>query len=91
MTRARKIVGRVTFVGAGPGDPGLLATHAVDALRRADVVFSDDAVDPAITALAAGELRRPDSVPAETAKLLLAEARAAAVAAAARASAAALQ
>ncbi|MCU1659075.1 MAG: hypothetical protein JWO57_3731, partial [Pseudonocardiales bacterium] len=25
MTRARKVLGRVTFVGAGPGDPGLLA------------------------------------------------------------------
>ena len=39
MTRARKTAGRITFVGAGPGDPGLLTVHAVDALQRADVVY----------------------------------------------------
>jgi len=33
MTRARKIVGRITFVGSGPGDPGLLTTSATDAIR----------------------------------------------------------
>ncbi|MGI8762223.1 MAG: uroporphyrinogen-III synthase [Jatrophihabitantaceae bacterium] len=79
MTRARKAttraLGRVTFVGAGPGDPGLLAVHAVDALRRADVVFADAYVAPVITALASTPARAVDASPAETAKLLLAEAR----------------
>jgi uroporphyrinogen III methyltransferase/synthase len=75
MTRARKILGRVTFVGAGPGDPGLLAVHAVDALRRADVVFADRSVPARVLALAAGEVRPAEALPAETAKLILTEAR----------------
>ena len=33
--------GRVAFVGAGPGDPALLTTAAVDLLGRADVVIID--------------------------------------------------
>ncbi len=38
MTRARKNVGRITFVGSGPGDPGLLTEHAAAALRTAGVI-----------------------------------------------------
>jgi uroporphyrinogen III methyltransferase/synthase len=76
MTRARKILGRVTFVGAGPGDPGLLAVHAVDALRSADLVFADPGVGSAILALSSVEVRPTSATPAETAKALLAEARA---------------
>ena len=57
MTRARKSPGRVTFVGAGPGDPGLLAVNAVEALRGADVVFADASIPAAITALAGVEVR----------------------------------
>jgi uroporphyrinogen III methyltransferase/synthase len=38
MTRARRVLGRVTFVGAGPGDPGLLTVKAVGALRHAAVL-----------------------------------------------------
>jgi uroporphyrinogen III methyltransferase/synthase len=76
MTRARKVLGRITFVGAGPGDPGLLAVHALDALRRTDVVFADARVAAAILALAGDDVRAVESVPAETAKLMLAEARA---------------
>ena len=75
MTRVRKVLGRVTFVGAGPGDPGLLAVHAVEALHRAEIVFAGAGVPAAITALTAAEVRPVDAVPAETAKLLLAEAR----------------
>ena len=44
MTRARKTVGRITFVGTGPGDPGLLTTRAADAIRSAEVVVADAAV-----------------------------------------------
>jgi uroporphyrinogen III methyltransferase/synthase len=76
MTRARKTVGRVTFLGAGPGDPGLLAVHAAEALRRADVVFADPQVGVAVRELAAGAVRPIAATPADTAKALLAEARA---------------
>ena len=37
--------GRVTLVGAGPGDPELLTLKAVRALREADVILVDDLVD----------------------------------------------
>ncbi len=76
MTRVRKTVGRVTFVGAGPGDPGLLAVHAAEVLAAADVVYADASVPAAVVALAGGQLRRPEATPAETAKAVLAEARA---------------
>jgi uroporphyrinogen III methyltransferase/synthase len=76
MTRARKIVGRITFVGSGPGDPGLLTTHAADAIRRAEIVLADPAVPAAITGLATGDVRPTEATAAETAKALLAEARA---------------
>ncbi|NLU70242.1 uroporphyrinogen-III synthase [Streptomyces sp. HNM0574] len=33
--------GHVTFLGAGPGDPGLLTLRAVEALARADVLVAD--------------------------------------------------
>jgi uroporphyrinogen III methyltransferase / synthase len=75
MTRARKIAGRITFVGAGPGDPGLLVANAFEALRTADLVVSDSAVPAAIVALAGGAVRPPASTAGETAKLLGTEAR----------------
>jgi uroporphyrinogen III methyltransferase / synthase len=75
MTRARKNVGRITFVGAGPGDPGLLAVAATEALAAAGIVYADRAVPSAITDLATGELRPADGAPADIAKALLAEAR----------------
>jgi len=34
-------VGRCTFLGAGPGDPGLLTLRAVDVLSSADVLVAD--------------------------------------------------
>ena len=37
---------KVVFVGAGPGDPGLLTLNAVEALRSATVVLSDYLVHP---------------------------------------------
>ncbi len=75
MTRARKPVGRITFVGAGPGDPGLLAANAITALEAADIVVADAIVPAAVTALASVEAQLADGAPADVAKLLLAEAR----------------
>ena len=48
MTRTRKTVGRISFVGAGPGDPGLLTRRAHDALRGADHMVYDRGVPEAL-------------------------------------------
>ncbi len=41
----RRTYGRVTLVGAGPGDPELITLKAVNALGKADCVFYDYLVD----------------------------------------------
>jgi uroporphyrinogen III methyltransferase/synthase len=38
------VTGHVTFLGAGPGDPGLLTLRAVEALGRADVLVGERSV-----------------------------------------------
>ncbi|MGW3244937.1 uroporphyrinogen-III synthase [Streptomyces sp. NPDC001070] len=40
----RSVLGHVTFLGAGPGDPGLLTLRAVEALAHADVLVGDQHV-----------------------------------------------
>ena len=51
MTRFRKTTGqsgRVVFVGAGPGDPGMLTARATAALAEAAVILVDPEVAPAV-------------------------------------------
>ncbi len=50
--------GKVTLVGAGPGDPGLLTRKGFDALQLADVVFFDDLVSSEIIDLLSPRTRR---------------------------------
>jgi len=73
MTRARKTVGRVSFVGTGSGDAGLLTVRAAEVLAAADVAYVDSAVPERIRALIVGEIRPTEG--ADTAKAALAEAR----------------
>lgn len=46
------VVGHVSLVGAGPGDPALLTRKALLRLRRADLVLYDALVDERVIALA---------------------------------------
>ncbi len=51
-------VGRVTLVGAGPGDAELLTLKAVRALQSADVILFDDLVSGEVLELARREAKR---------------------------------
>ncbi len=52
--------GSVWLVGAGPGDPGLVSWLALSALRSADAVIYDTAIEPGTIALIpAGRLAQP--------------------------------
>ena len=51
--------GRITFVGSGPGDPGLLTTRGRTVLANAALVFTDPDVPEAVLALAGSELPPP--------------------------------
>ncbi|MBK5307623.1 MAG: bifunctional uroporphyrinogen-III C-methyltransferase/uroporphyrinogen-III synthase [Frankiaceae bacterium] len=54
-TRARKPAGSVALVGAGTGDPGLLAVRATELLSAADLVLADARCGDAVLALAGPE------------------------------------
>ena len=81
MTRTRKPAGHVAFVGAGPGDPGLLTRRAHEALIGADHVVYDrsvpDALLDVIRAEAAPdtEFSPAEGAPGDVAKVLLSAAR----------------
>ncbi|HEU5110244.1 MAG TPA: SAM-dependent methyltransferase, partial [Micromonosporaceae bacterium] len=81
MTRTRKPAGRIAFVGAGPGDPGLLTRRAHDALTSADHVVYDrgvpDALLDAIRAEAGpdAQFSPAEGAPGDVAKVLLSAAR----------------
>ncbi|WP_026356980.1 bifunctional uroporphyrinogen-III C-methyltransferase/uroporphyrinogen-III synthase [Mycobacterium sp. 141] len=55
--------GRITFVGSGPGDPGLLTARAQAVLAHAELVFTDPDVPEAVLAMVGAELP-PASGPA---------------------------
>jgi uroporphyrinogen III methyltransferase/synthase len=82
MTRktAGTPAGKVVFVGAGPGDPGMLTTRATEALAAATHVLTDPevsaAVQDAVRALAPGaELEPAVGEPADIAKAAVAAAK----------------
>ncbi len=54
---ARRLVGSVTLVGAGPGDPELLTRKGYAALQSAEVVFFDDLVSPEIVEILPAQAR----------------------------------
>ncbi|NGN67851.1 bifunctional uroporphyrinogen-III C-methyltransferase/uroporphyrinogen-III synthase [Streptomyces sp. A7024] len=63
-TKAPRTAGHVTFLGAGPGDPGLLTLRAVEALAAADVLVADHDVLDVVRAHA----RAGAAVPQEAAE-----------------------
>lgn len=81
MTRTRKATGHISFVGAGPGDPGLLTRRAFDAFASADhVVFDRGVPEPLLAAVRESAHDDTEFSPAEggsgdVAKVLLSAAR----------------
>ena len=69
-------MGRVAFVGTGPGDPGLLTVRARDALAAAPLVVTDADVPESVLALLAegAEVRPAVGASGDVARDLIAEA-----------------
>ena len=77
MTRARRTGGRIIFVGAGPGDPGLLTVRSVEALAGAALLVTDPDVPAAVVALAINaEVHPAVGEATEVAKVLVVAAKA---------------
>ena len=81
MTRTRKTNGRISFVGAGPGDPGLLTQRAIEALAAVDHVVYDRGVPETLLAAIRemtpeeAEFSPAEGAPGDVAKVLLSAAR----------------
>jgi len=61
----------VYFIGAGPGDPGLLTLKACEVIKRADVVFyAGSLVSPDIIAFAGKKAHLVDSAPLNLEEIL---------------------
>ncbi|MCW2522742.1 MAG: hypothetical protein JWO63_1077 [Frankiales bacterium] len=75
MTRARKSAGRLSFVGTGTGDAGLLTVRAVEVLAASELAYVDASVSEAVRKLIGGEVRIAEDASAEAAKASLADAR----------------
>ena len=77
MSRARKTTGRIAFVGAGPGDAGMLTVRAQQLLTSAALLVTDPDVPAEILALAAqgAEVRPAVGEPGDVAKDLVTEAK----------------
>lgn len=58
LETARSGTGRVSLVGAGPGDPDLLTLKAIRALQSADIILYDDLVSAGVLELARREAKR---------------------------------
>src|SRR2546421_12325698 len=76
MSRVCKTIGRIAFVGAGPGGAGMLTVRAQHLLSCADLLVTDPdvPVDVYVGANADAELRPAVGEPAEVAQDLIAEA-----------------
>jgi uroporphyrin-III C-methyltransferase len=57
------VTGRVTLVGAGPGDPGLITVRGLEALRNCDAVVHDRLVAPELVDEAPADAIRVDREP----------------------------
>ncbi|MFY9807970.1 MAG: bifunctional uroporphyrinogen-III C-methyltransferase/uroporphyrinogen-III synthase [Pseudonocardiaceae bacterium] len=78
MNRVCKTTGQIAFVGAGPGDAGMLTVRAQHLLSCAELVVTDPDVPADVLVLAAksAEVRPAVGEPGEVAKDLVAEAKA---------------
>jgi uroporphyrinogen III methyltransferase/synthase len=82
MTRTRKgSTGRIAFVGAGPGDPGLLTRRAHEALVSADhIVYDRNVPESLLSVIRAdtdpdAQFSPAEGAPGDVAKVLLSAAR----------------
>ncbi len=79
MTRVRKPTGRISFLGAGPGDADLITARAAAALADAQLVLADPAVPESVresaVAGSGAEVRVVDAAGTDASKVALAEAK----------------